>query len=161
MVRYPDAVLSKKAKTVLRLSRKDRRLIQDMLDTMYAEGGVGLAAPQVGVSKRIIVISPRLKRGEEQILINPEILGASGGEEAVPEGCLSLPGLSCPVRRAKKVRVRAWDVNGNERIQEMERFSARVLQHEIDHLNGTLIVDRLDLDGRQAALSAYRTVSDR
>ena len=156
VIHYPNPTLSKKAEAVERITQKEERLIQDMIDTMHQEDGVGLAAPQVGISKRIIVISPNAKPGEERALINPEILERFGGEEMGLEGCLSLPGISGEVRRAKKIKFQARTLK-NEKITELATdFAARVIQHEIDHLNGILLIDRVDFDRRQALLSEYQ-----
>ncbi|MBI4358879.1 MAG: peptide deformylase [Candidatus Omnitrophica bacterium] len=157
VVEYPDALLSKKAKLIEKITLKELRLIEDMIETMFKKEGVGIAAPQVGVSKRIIVISPNARRGEERVLINPEILESSEENGMVSEeGCLSLPGISCEVARAKKVKYQAVDLNGVKRVEVAHDFPARVLQHEIDHLNGRLIVDRIDFNRRQALLASYR-----
>ena len=138
------------------MSRQDFRLIKDMIDTMYQEDGVGLAAPQVGVSKRIIVVSPNARRGEERVYINPEIIESSPEKEIGLEGCLSLPGISCEVQRSKKIKFKALDLNGVEQAEELLNFPARVIQHEIDHLNGVLIIDRVDFNQRQSLLGTYR-----
>ncbi len=156
VLEYPNQVLSAKAKTVESISKKDLDLIHDMADTMYQEDGVGLAAPQIGVSKRIIVVSPNARRGEEQAYINPELLWQSTDQEIGVEGCLSLPGISCEVRRAKKIKLKALNLKGLEQILEFENFPARVIQHEIDHLNGILLIDRVDFNQRQALLGTYQ-----
>ncbi len=156
VLEYPNSVLSGKAKLVESISKKDLQLIRDMIDTMYQEDGVGLAAPQVGVPKRIIIVSPNAHPGEERVYINPEILQSSSEQEIGLEGCLSLPGISCEVRRAKKIKFKALDLNGSEKIEDFENFSARVIQHEIDHLNGVLIIDRVDFNQRQTLLGTYR-----
>ena len=153
---YPDPVLSMKAKSVGTIGPKELRLIQDMIETMYQEDGVGLAAPQVGISQRIIVVSPEGEPGEEEVYINPEIFESSQDEEVGPEGCLSLPGVSCDVRRTKRIRLRALDLQGKQRTQDLKDFHARVVQHEIDHLNGVLLIDRLDFNRRQMLLGSYR-----
>ena len=156
VLEYPKPILSAKAKLVDSITKKDLHLISDMIDTMYKEDGVGLAAPQVGVSKRIIVVSPNARRGEEQVYINPEILQSSSEQEIGLEGCLSVPGISCEVRRAKKIKLKALTPNGAEQTQEFENFPARVIQHEIDHLNGILLIDRVDFNQRQTLLGTYQ-----
>ncbi|OGW86279.1 MAG: peptide deformylase [Omnitrophica bacterium RIFCSPHIGHO2_02_FULL_46_11] len=156
VLEYPNPILTKKASLVSKNELKSLRFVQDMIDTMYHEDGVGLAAPQVAISKRIIVVSPDAQRGKERIYINPEIVESSKEEEIAVEGCLSLPGISCEVRRAKKIKLRSWDLNGAELAEEFENFSARVVQHEIDHLNGILLIDRVDFNRRQALLGSYR-----
>lgn len=156
ILEYPSPILSKKAEPVGRLQEKDRRLIQDMIETMYEEDGVGLAAPQVGVSKRIIIASPNAIRGEEQTFINPEITFFSEQKELGTEGCLSVPNVSCDVWRSKKITLKAFDLQGKELTLELQNFPARVVQHEIDHLNGILLIDRIDFNQRQNTLSGYQ-----
>lgn len=132
-------VLRQKAEPVARITNKVRKLIKDMLDTMYAADGAGLAAPQIGVSKQIVVIDV----GEGPIcLINPQIVH-SEGEEIDVEGCLSIPGLRAYVRRASSVVVKALDEKGRPVRVTGEGLLARALQHEIDHLNGVLMTDRM------------------
>lgn len=153
---YPNPILSRKAQTVDRLSDKDLRLIEEMIDIMYEENGVGLAAPQVGISKRIIIVSPKAVRGEEQVYINPEITYFSSQQELAVEGCLSVPNVSCEVRRAKKITLKAQTVGGKQIVEGLENFPARVVQHEIDHLNGILLIDRVDFNQRQTLLGGYQ-----
>ena len=129
-----DSVLTKKSRTVDKMTPRIGELITDMLDTMYDAMGVGLAAPQVGILKRIVVIDV----GEGPIvLINPEILETSG-EQTGDEGCLSVPGMAGQVTRPNYVKVKALDVNMNEQIYEGEGLLARAFCHEIDHLDGKL-----------------------
>lgn len=156
IIEYPNPILSKKSKEVGRLSKEDLRSIQDMIETMYQEDGVGLAAPQVGISKRMIVVSPNAKPGEERVFINPEIVESSRDEELGLEGCLSVPGISCEIRRAKKIKLQAFDIKGLKLIEEFQNFTARVIQHEIDHLNGILLIDRVSFNERQTLLSSQR-----
>ncbi len=156
VLQYPDPVLSKKSLPVGHLTDKDLRLIREMIEIMYEEEGVGLAAPQVGVSKRIIVVSPRAVRGEEQVYINPEITYFSEQQEIGLEGCLSVPNVSCEVRRAKKIMLKALMMEGKQLVEELQNFPARIVQHEIDHLNGILLIDRVDFNQRQALLGSYQ-----
>ncbi len=133
-----DEVLRKKARPVAEITKSVRLLLDDMADTMYNAEGVGLAAPQVGILKRIVVIDV----GEGLLeLINPEIIEASGAE-IKDEGCLSLPGESSPVERPTYVRVRARNRDFEEFEVEGEGLLARAFCHEIDHLDGTLYIDR-------------------
>ena len=135
-----DPVLEKICKPVKELTPRTKELIEDMLDTMYEAMGVGLAAPQVGVLKRIVVIDV----GEGPIiLINPEILETSG-EQTGEEGCLSVPGMAGQVTRPNYVKVKALDVNMNEQIYEGEGLLARAFCHEIDHLGGHLYVEKVE-----------------
>lgn len=141
---YPDPVLLKKARPVEEVTPEIRRLIADMAETMYDAPGVGLAAPQVGVLLRIIVVDPssREKASGLHALINPEILWGEG-EETAEEGCLSLPNVTEEVTRPSLVMVSAWERDGQAVKFEAEGLLARVIQHEIDHLNGVLLLDRL------------------
>lgn len=135
-----DDVLTKVCKEVKALTPRTLVLIEDMLDTMYEAMGVGLAAPQVGILKRIVVIDV----GEGPIiLINPEILETSG-EQTGDEGCLSVPGLAGQVTRPNYVKVRALDENMEEVIYEGEGLLARAFCHEIDHLDGHLYVEKVE-----------------
>lgn len=135
-----DSVLTKKSRTVDKMTPRIGELITDMLDTMYDAMGVGLAAPQVGILKRIVVIDV----GEGPIvLINPEILETSG-EQTGDEGCLSVPGMAGQVTRPNYVKVKALDVNMDEQIYEGEGLLARAFCHEIDHLDGKMYVDLVE-----------------
>ena len=135
-----DSVLTKKSRTVDKMTPRIGELITDMLDTMYDAMGVGLAAPQVGILKRIVVIDV----GEGPIvLINPEILETSG-EQTGDEGCLSVPGMAGQVTRPNYVKVKALDVNMEERILEGEGLLARAFCHEIDHLDGKMYTELVE-----------------
>lgn len=152
---YPDPVLKKKAEPLTQFGPEEQRIFDDMIETMYREDGVGLAAPQVGISKRILIASPTLTQGEEYVFVNPEILEAQGRELGV-EGCLSLPGISGEIARAKTIRFRALDRNGKPLEMQIKDFFARIIQHEVDHLNGILLIDRVDFDKRQEFLAGYQ-----
>jgi peptide deformylase len=144
IVIWPDPILKEVAKPVERVDDSIRRLLDDMAETMYAADGVGLAAPQIAVLKRVIVIdtSPR-QEGQKLIhLVNPEIVRAEG-ETTWTEGCLSIPGEAEDVDRAAKVWVRALDYHGKPFELETDELLAIAVQHETDHLNGTLFVDHL------------------
>ena len=135
-----DSVLTKKSRTVDKMTPRIGELITDMLATMYDAMGVGLAAPQVGILKRIVVIDV----GEGPIvLINPEILETSG-EQTGDEGCLSVPGMAGQVTRPNYVKVKALDVNMNEQIYEGEGLLARAFCHEIDHLDGKMYTELVE-----------------
>lgn len=135
-----DSVLTKKSRTVDKMTPRIGELITDMLDTMYDAMGVGLAAPQEGILKRIVVIDV----GEGPIvLINPEILETSG-EQTGDEGCLSVPGMAGQVTRPNYVKVKALDVNMNEQIYEGEGLLARAFCHEIDHLDGKMYTELVE-----------------
>jgi len=144
---YPDPVLRNKAARVERIDKSLDRLIEDMVETMHAAPGVGLAANQVGVPLQLAVIDLSSREDEEQrhpliVIINPEFLSLEGSvvEE---EGCLSIPDYAEKVKRAAKVKVRAQDRTGKTFELEADGLLAKALQHEIDHLNGLLFVDRL------------------
>ena len=135
-----DSVLTKKSRTVDKMTPRIGELITDMLDTMYDAMGVGLAAPQVGILKRIVVIDV----GEGPIvLINPEILETSG-EQTGDEGCLSVPGMAGQVTRPNYVKVKALDVNMDEQIYEGEGLLARAFCHEIDHPDGKMYTELVE-----------------
>ncbi|HEX7518660.1 MAG TPA: peptide deformylase [Candidatus Deferrimicrobium sp.] len=141
---YPDPFLARKAIPVAVVDDRIRALIRDMFETMYAAEGVGLAAPQVGAGKRVIVldVSPVDETIAPVVVVNPEIVWRNGSATGV-EGCLSVPGVQGEVYRAETVEVRGMDEQGNPlRIRAAGIFS-RALQHEIDHLDGVLFIDRL------------------
>ena len=156
IVTYPHPVLSQKAEPVTAFGPKEQKLFEDMIETMYVEDGVGLAAPQVGLSKRILIASPTMKPGEEYVIVNPEIYETSGSEKG-PEGCLSFPGISAEVVRAKKIKLRYQDRNGKKHDAEVRDFFARIIQHELDHLDGVLFIDRVDFAKRHELLSLYQS----
>ena len=140
--KYGDPALRRSAAPVGEVTPEVRQIIADMTETMYDEVGIGLAAPQVGVSLRLIVISDEEGRGV-QALLNPAIVDRSG-EVTGEEGCLSIPGVFAPVTRAARVTVEARSVDGKPLTIDARGLRARVLQHEIDHLDGVLFIDRVD-----------------
>lgn len=145
IVKVPDPVLREVAKPVTKFNANLHKLLDDMAETMYAASGVGLAAPQVGVLKRAIVVDA----GDGLIeMVNPEIIEMSG-EEIASEGCLSIPDLRGDVRRATRIVVRGQDRHGRPVEKTATDFLARIFQHEIDHLNGVLFTD--------IAIRVYRT----
>ncbi|MEZ4600875.1 MAG: peptide deformylase [Syntrophotaleaceae bacterium] len=141
---YPDPVLKEKAAPVAEIDEGIRTLARDMAETMYAAPGVGLAATQVGISKRLAVLDCSPKEGPRELItaINPQILVVEG-ESLEEEGCLSVPGFYAPVHRAAKVRVRYQDLDGKLVERDAEGLLAVAFQHEIDHLDGILFVDHL------------------
>jgi len=157
---YGDAVLRQRAPEVTEIDGRLKALVDDMVETMYDAPGVGLAAPQVGVQKRLFVYDLHDDRGPRAI-INPTMSDATG-EWTFEEGCLSVPGLSWPIVRPKQIHLTGVDLDGNDVSIEADEFEARVYQHEIDHLDGVLLVDRLDPDVRKEALRVlrHRTISD-
>ncbi len=139
IVLEPDEVLHQVAKEVKKITPNVKKLLTDMADTMYEAEGVGLAAPQIGILKRVIVVDVGDDNGLIE-LINPEIV-SKDGEQFGPEGCLSIPGYRGDVRRAQTVTVKGLDRNGNEVTYTGSDLLARAFQHEIDHLNGVLYTD--------------------
>lgn len=148
ILEFPDERLRKKAVPVEVFDESLNQLVGDMLETMYQAPGIGLAATQVNVHKRVIVLDVSEEKNAPVCLINPEIIGKLG-EEEMEEGCLSVPGIFEKVRRAQAVRVRALDVQGNSSEFDAEGLLAVCVQHEIDHLEGHLFVDRLSPLKRQ------------
>jgi len=142
VVRYPDPVLRKQAKSIPKVDSATRKLIEDMIATMHATNGVGLAANQVGSLHRVFVYDDGTNSG---VMINPEIVSSSG-EQIGPEGCLSIPGLQGDVKRANQVVIKGTTLRGKPVKIEAEGFLARIFQHELDHLNGKLFIDRADPD---------------
>lgn len=142
ILRYPDPRLRKRATKVEAVTERIRQLIKDMADTMYAAPGVGLAATQVNVHIRLIVIDVSETRDQLRVFINPELVAASG-EAEIEEGCLSVPGVYEKVRRAERVTVRALDGAGEPFVLEAEGLLAVCIQHEMDHLEGKVFVEKL------------------
>ena len=140
--RYGDPVLRRRAVPVGEVTPQIRRLVEDMTETMYDEVGIGLAAPQIGHSLRLLVVGDEEGRGV-QALVNP-VITESGGTVTAEEGCLSLPGIFADVTRAQWVRLEAQDLEGRPIALTARGLRARVFQHEIDHLDGVLFIDRLD-----------------
>ena len=138
---YPDPVLRQKSKRVRNIDSSIQKLTGDMIETMHSAPGVGLAAPQIGVPLRVIVIG---MPGEETIvLVNPQVVRRKG-ERLISEACLSVPGYFGEVKRAESVTVKGRDLQGKEIRIKADELLAQALEHEIDHLNGTLYIDRLE-----------------
>lgn len=153
-----DPVLRVRAEEIEHVDDELRALARDMLDTMYDEDGVGLAGPQVGVSRRIIVVDPREEGVEPMALVNPRILSAADEMDRAEEGCLSIPGLRELVDRSIAVEVAALDLEGQPVAFEAEGLLARILQHEIDHLDGILFLDRVSPLKRKMLLKKWDKV---
>jgi peptide deformylase len=151
---YGDPVLRQRAADVDEIDGRVARLAAQMIETMYEAPGVGLAAPQVGVRQRIFVYDTDDGQGPRTV-INPAIL-ESDGEWTFEEGCLSVPGLSWPIVRPRTVHLVGWDLDGRPVSIEATDYEARVFQHEVDHLDGVLLVERLDPDQRREALKVLR-----
>ncbi|HSG75695.1 MAG TPA: peptide deformylase [Burkholderiales bacterium] len=142
ILRYPDARLHKTAAPVTVFDEALKKLVRDMAETMYAAPGVGLAASQVDVHKQVIVLDVSERHDSLVVLVNPEIVEASGVSD-IEEGCLSVPGVYDIVERAERVKVRAFDQNGNPFTLEAQGLLAVCIQHEMDHLKGKVFVEYL------------------
>jgi len=140
---YPDPVLRKISDEVHEINESTRALIKDMFEIMEEEGGIGLAAPQVGISKRIIVLSLKEKNFEKMALVNPVIVSSSKETAFMEEGCLSIPGINADVQRSTKLIARGLTRSGKMVEITASNLLTRVLLHEIDHLDGVLFIDRL------------------
>ena len=137
-----------------------KTLVRDMFETMYHAEGIGLAAPQIGISQRVIVVDLRSEEQPEArlALINPKVVWASKESEKAPEGCLSIPGLEEVIKRSSAIRVEAVDIDGGSIELETEGLFARVLQHEIDHLDGILFVDRVSALKRRILMKKWKKI---
>lgn len=154
---YGDPVLASKAATVADIDAKVVRIVDEMFSTLYrSDSGIGLAAPQVGIQRQIFVWD----MGDDTlVVINPEIV-ESDGEWVYDEGCLSIPGLYVQMTRPKTVLLRGLDLDGNEFELEADELEARLFQHELDHLNGILMFDRMQPEQRKEALAEYKRILD-
>ena len=150
---YGDTVLRMKAREVEAFDEDLERLVERMTELMHEANGVGLAATQVGVLRRLFVF---VDEGEDRVLVNPTITKRSKDTEIDDEGCLSLREVLVPVERAKSVTIEGVDTNGEPATFELELPASRVVQHELDHLDGVLIIDRTDDESRRAALARLR-----
>jgi len=151
---FGDPVLRQRAPEVAEIDGKLKILADDMVQTMYDAPGVGLAAPQVGVQKRMFVYDLHDDRGP-RTLVNP-VISEARGEWTYEEGCLSIPGLAWDIVRPKEIHLTGWDLDGNEISIEADEYEARVYQHEVDHLDGILLVERLDEEQRKEAMRILR-----
>ncbi len=157
IVTYPEEVLRREAEPITDIDDGVRELADKMTEMMFRAEGIGLAAPQVGVGKKMIVVNPE---DDFHILINPEIVERSEEEETMDEGCLSVPGPEAPVSRAEKVVVKGLDLDGDEVRLTREGLAARVLQHEVDHVSGKLYIDHLSDAERSLVLREYRKMEE-
>lgn len=151
-----DSVLREKAQPVPEITEELRALLPDMYDTMYAAEGVGLAAPQIGLGIRVIVIDPHDEVTAPFALFNPEVVATGSETEKSEEGCLSIPGIRELVERPTTCVVEALDPAGEPVHIEAEGFLARILQHEVDHLNGVLFLDHLSPIKRRMAIARWK-----
>ena len=152
-----DPKLTKVCHPVTKFDQKLADLLDDMVETLEASGGVGLAAPQIGILRRAVVVDT----GEEFLeLVNPEVIETSGEQDGI-EGCLSVPGISCEIERWSWVKVKCYDENFNEVIREGDGLFGRCMQHELDHLDGITLFERLSPLDRLAKLEEYKAAVER
>ena len=154
-------VLRKKAEAVPTPGPELDRLVADMFETMYEAHGIGLAAPQVGLSERLIVVDVKEEGSEPMALLNPTVVESGCGKDRVEEGCLSIPGVAATVERPVTCVVDALDAKGQPVRIQAEGMLARCLQHEIDHLDGVLFIDRISPIKRKMLLAKYRKLAEK
>ncbi|MBM3828011.1 MAG: peptide deformylase [Actinobacteria bacterium] len=154
---FGDPVLASQALPVTDIDAKIVRIVDEMFDTLYeSDSGIGLAAPQVGIQRQIFVWD----MGDEPLVVVNPMIVESDGEWVYDEGCLSIPGLYVEMTRPKTVLMRGIDLNGNEVAIEADELEARLFQHELDHLNGVLMFDRMQPDQRKAAIAEYKKLTE-
>lgn len=151
---YPDKRLMTKATPIDTVDDTVRSIAQKMIQTMYTEDGIGLAAPQVGISLRLLVLDLSEEKNQPQVLINPEVVHREGNVDS-QEGCLSFPNLYIEVPRAEKITIRATTLEGSPIQIDADGLLSRCLQHEMDHLDGIVFVDRLSALKRQRAIKKF------
>ena len=159
IVTYPAPILAMVAESVREITPEIMGLAERMADLMVNSEGIGLAAPQVGVSLRVIVVSVTGKREDVEVFINPELTNFNGSSE-MEEGCLSIPGVRAKVRRAAACTMRALDIEGDEIIIDAVNLTATVFQHETDHLNGILFIERLNTISRMACRRGIKQLEE-
>jgi len=150
LIHYPHPVLRHKSKPIARVNAELKSLVNEMFEIMYEFRGVGLAATQVNLPVRLFIANPSgdKEEGPELVFINPVIVKANGSAVA-EEGCLSLPGINGEVKRNKSLQINAYDMSGNEINTAIDGFLARIIQHEIDHLDGVLFIDRMTEEAKR------------
>jgi peptide deformylase len=159
IVKYPDPRLQAICTPLAKVDDSIRAVIDRMFKLMFDARGVGLAAPQVGLAVRVFVASPTFDAGDRRVYINPELLASDGVQDG-EEGCLSFPGITCKVKRKKIVTVRAMDRDGNVFEETGEDLAARIFQHEVDHLDGRLLIDRMGTVAKLANRRALRELEE-
>jgi len=161
VIKYGNPILRMKARRIDKIDHHIQKLVDDMVLTMAIDGGIGLAAPQVAESISLLVVDHSLifEDGEPTAYINPEVI-ASEGESVMEEGCLSIPDIREEVRRPEIIKLRYQNVDGESKEDTFDGLLARVLQHEIDHLNGVLFVDRISALKKQLLKKELKTISD-
>lgn len=160
VIYYPDPRLKKKSKPVDVFDQPLADLAARMLELMREHRGVGLAAPQVGRNIQMFVMNPTQQPGDDRVYVNPELIDPTGAETA-EEGCLSIPGVNCDIERSQTVMLRARDLNGIPVEERATGYVARIWQHEIDHLNGVLITDRMGMAARMMARRVLKELEDK
>ena len=159
IIHYPDPRLSEMATPVEQFGPELAALADRMLELMFEARGVGLAAPQVGLTIRLFVCSPTFDPADRHVYVNPRLIEVDGKQES-EEGCLSLPGVSCKVKRYLSATVEACDLEGNVFQESATELQARIYQHEIDHLDGTLLINRMGTVARMANRKAIREMEE-
>lgn len=160
ILHYPDPRLRKPSKPIESFDPQLRALAERMIQLMRQAKGVGLAAPQVGQNIRLFVMNSTGDAKDDRVFVNPELTEAEGSEES-EEGCLSLPGINANIVRDKTIRLRAKDLEGREIDEKQTGYIARIWQHEFDHLNGTLIIDRMGTVAKMAAKKTLKELEDK
>jgi len=164
IIHFPHPTLRHRSKPIVRVDQRLKDIAQEMLDLMYAHEGVGLAANQVDLPIRMFVANETGQRGEgeEWVVINP-VIDRPKGSEASQEGCLSVPGIYAQVKRPKSIRLQGYDLQGNEINMELSGFLSRVMQHEVDHLDGVMFFDRISEEAKrdfEGELHEFQTTFD-
>lgn len=157
---YPDPILTRPAEPVTRCGTSVRRRVNQMIEIMYENGGVGLAAPQAGWSARVFVLNLTGQPEDERVYVNPRIV-SMGEEEDADEGCLSIPDVRANILRARSATIEASDLDGNPFRETREGFGARAFQHEIDHLDGILFITRMREEDRIRVEPQLRALEER
>jgi peptide deformylase len=158
---YPEPILRKQAQPVADFGPELARTVAAMFERMFASKGVGLAAPQVGLKQQILVANPTGDRQDDLVLVNPTITARSGADTLYDEGCLSFPGIYAEIKRPERCTVVAFDVEGRKFEKEYDGFLARIVQHEFDHLEGVLLVDRMSPADKLKNRGALEELVDR
>ena len=151
IVKYPDPLLKRSAPPIDEIDDRVRERVRQMFDLMYSHKGVGLAAPQVGWSRRLFVMNPTGDRKDERVWVNPVIVAKSKETARSQEGCLSIPEVYAKIDRSVRIKIEGYDLEGNEVSLELADFPARICQHETDHLDGLLITDKMSLVDKASA----------